>query len=102
MSNITTYRYNLYGELSIVNILFIPLQEKKEEGRKEKEEEKIKEGKQNRQDPVAIVVDLTFTMIKCQMHGPEFMACMYVCMYAAAHLADSQADNSHRKYLGRQ
>ena len=44
------------------------------------EEEKIKEGKQNRQDLVAIPVDLANTMIKCQMHDPEFMACMYVCM----------------------
>ena len=47
MSNITTYRYNLYGELSIVNILFIPLQEKKEEGKKREGGRKDKGGKQN-------------------------------------------------------
>ena len=40
-------------------------------------EKKRKEGKQNRQDLIAIVVDLTFTMIKCQIHGPKFMECMY-------------------------
>ena len=56
---------------------------------KEKEEEKIKEGKQNRQDLVAIPVDLANTMIKCQMHGPAINSCMYVCIYAAAQLADS-------------